>query len=111
MEKLRLAKSRRLALASKFAGSKATTSEQRRIKVIEFERFRRRVLVKFEFADGDKSETGAPSEHNFLVLADEFKTLLQQHQFYEIVFDLPRKEFLKHHFIHFGQLIRAGRAS
>lgn len=108
LDKLREMKNKRLALACQ--ESKETRDNQQKIRVINFSHFRRRLLVKFEFENETNSDIDAPPEHHFLVLSIEFEKLFKKHSFFNIICDLPRREFLKNHFIHFGVEIQASRA-
>ena len=111
MEKLRAIKSKRLIEGCHYAKSKEETSNQRKIEIVEYCNFRRRLLLSFKFIDlleppdFDKEET-----HHYIVVSPDFKKLIEIHKVYDVIFDLPEREFISNHFIHFGKMIRAGRS-
>lgn len=110
MEKLREMKSKRLAEACNYTKIDAHVNHQRKIQVLECSKFRRRLLLKFTFCDDlDVIDLDRAEEHHFMVVPLDFEIFLQQHLYYDVAFDLPEREFIENHFIHFGKMLKAGR--
>lgn len=109
LAQFRLMKNSRQALACKFVQSDETKNEQQKIEVVNYSEFRRRLVIKFNFVDTTNEDLNAPITHHYLVLPIEFEKLVQLHSFYDVAFDLPPREFLANHFMHFGQQIKAAR--
>lgn len=108
LETLRNMKQERLDDAAIFATSKKIDSNQEKIQVVEFTTFRRRLLVRFKFPDHPINvDSLVPDETYFLVLEAEFDKILLKHSYFNVVFDLPRREFQKYQFLYFGKLIKA----
>ena len=110
LEKLRKLNSKRLSEGVSFARDQSEKTDRRKIQVLQHCEFRKRLLLKFQFDDDfsvpdlDKTET-----YHYLAVPQDFARFIKKHHFYEVAFDLPEKEFIANHFIHFGKLIRAVR--
>lgn len=110
MEKLREMKSKRLVKGCHYARSKDEAHNQRKIEIIEHCDFRHRLLLSFKFIDDfGTPDPDKPETHNYIVVLPDFSKLVQDHNIYDVIFDLPELEFIANHFVHFGKLIRAGR--
>lgn len=109
-EKLRAANNVRLAQACKYARTdEGLTSKQRKIEVLEFSDYRRRLLLKFKFVDVLSIELENDELQHFLVVLPDLVKFIKLHSFYDVVFDLPKQEFMKNNYMHFAKLIRACR--
>lgn len=112
MENLRALKNKRLVQGCQYARSdEGLVSKQRKIEVLSFCEFRRRLLIiKFRFIDDfDSFKLKKDEPQHFLSVPPEFSKFFKQHSFYDVIFDLPEQEFIKNQFVHFGRMIRAGR--
>lgn len=110
MEKLRMMKSKRLSEGCHYAKSGGEMSNQRKIEISEYCDYRRRLLLGFRFIDdlelpdADKAET-----HHYMVVSKDFHQFIERHTIYDVIFDLPKREFISNHFLHFGKSMKAAR--
>lgn len=111
-EKLRAMNNKRVADATNYVLSNRNHEDYRKIQIVQFSNFRRRVIMKFTFADElQVPDLEAEEQLHFMTVPLEFHSLLNKHSFYDVVFDLQKLEFLPNKFMYFCKMIRASRST
>jgi len=110
LEQFLMAKTNRLIGGCHYAKAEDDSKNQRKIEIFDHCDFRRRLLISFKFnVDFEIIDFEKPLHHHYMVVPLSFQNFLKNHTVFDVIFDLPKREFISDHFIHFGKLFKAGR--